>query len=219
MSDAEYRRREAEKARAYKARQDAHNQEVRERERRQAEEARRLSSGGGSSCFAGGTMIKTVKGERPIETLSAGDEVLAYSPQAGEFVPRPVRQLKSHAAARIWEVNIEGTDSPLRTTGLHVFLTECGWRRARQLRPGMKLQTESGWRQVASIQKTEISEPVFNLVVEDLLTFVAGGVVAHSFAHLRRLRAWLHRWTLQDGLGSRLLFPLGVKPESVADCT
>jgi Pretoxin HINT domain len=185
--------------RFYKERVDAHNREVRERDRRRAEESRRASSGGQASCFAAGTKIRTLDGPRCIESLKVGDHVSAFCEATGECVQRPVRRHDAHSAARIWLVTIAGATGPIATTGAHLFLTGSGWRRARQLRSGDILRTSKGWQSVKAVQVTERAAQVYNLVIEDALTFFADGVVVHSFAHFRTLRTWLHR----IGLGFR----------------
>jgi Pretoxin HINT domain len=193
MNDAEYRRQEAEKNRAYKAKMDAHNREVRERDQRRAEEARKMSSGGQSSCFSAGTKVTTPEGPRCIESLMVGDTVSAFCESTREFVQRPVRRHAAHSAARIWQITISGAAAPIATTGTHLFLTRRGWRRAKRLRIGDELYTRVGWQSIETVKKTERVEPVYNLVVEEALTFVADGVVVHSFAHFRALRSCLHR--------------------------
>lgn len=199
MTDEEYRRQEAAKARAHKEKMDAHHEEVRNREAQRAAEKRKADQqfadrmSGQPTCFAAGTAIMTPTGMRRIETLVVDDEVSAFCGATGSLVKRQIRKQVAHTAAPIWEISILDGEQPLGTTGCHLFLTKRGWKRTRQLRPGECVRTNQGWARIQSISRTTRIEPVYNLIVDDLLTYVANGVVAHSFAYLRLPRTWLHR--------------------------
>jgi hypothetical protein len=135
----------------------------------------------------------TAAGLRRIDALDQGDDVYAFCDATNQIVERKIEKHVVHSAARIWEILILDADQPIGTTGCHLFLTRRGWKRTRQLRPGDFLHTGDGWAKIQSVQVTTRIEPVYNLIVDGDLTFIADGVVAHSFAYFRVLRTWLHR--------------------------
>ncbi len=195
--------------RAHKERMDAHHREVQDRNTRLAdqqrvanqkhhdEQVRRIHGQSGGGCFAAGTGIMTASGLRRIESLAVGDEVSALCSASGQIVERQIDRYVAHSAERIWEISILDANHPIGTTGCHLFLTGRGWKRTRQLKAGDALRANTGWAKIRSVQMTTRIEPVYNLVVDGELTFIADGVVAHSFAYFRTLRTWVHRRKLR----------------------
>jgi len=49
------------------------------------------------------------------------------------------------------------------------------------------------FRRVSQIERRVSVEEVYNLVVEGECTFIAGGIVAHSFTNLRVIRGAIYR--------------------------
>lgn len=147
---------------------------------------------GRSGCFPAGTPIRTPEGERPIESLRAGDSVVA----PGSLGVARIQSRRRCPAARIWEVRCADPELVIRTTSDHLLRASRGWTRVDRLREGDRLipaDPSTAAARVASVRCTAEVEPVFNLIVADALTFVANGVTAHSFSRARLPRTWLHR--------------------------
>lgn len=143
-------------------------------------------------CFAAGTQISTKSGCRTIKSLRAGDLVYAFCETTGQINERPIKKYIIHSASVIWEIRISN-DNIIRTTSRHLFMTDGGWKSAKNLLVSDKLRTVNGFVQVVSSNSTGSIEPVYNIVVTEDLTFIADGVVAHSFVSLRALRSAFHR--------------------------
>ena len=199
----------------YRKKMDQHNREVAERERLQAEKKRKddrefyqrmgsaiqrpgATGGTKTTCFAAGTMVATAAGTTAIEALQTGDKVYAMSGN-GELSLRPVHRFVAHRRGRIWEIVTKSQERPIATTGFHRFQTDRGWRWARSLHSGQRLRTPAGWTEIVSVKRTGRFEPVFNLVVEQDLNFIADGVIAHSFSFFGGVRTLLHRRELRLG--------------------
>lgn len=181
----EIRREEAEKAKLAASHADY---ERRQQQKRERDTAWRKD---GSTCFASGTEVLTPDGVRRIEDVAAGDDVVAFDTARG-FVVAKVASARSHRPTDIWEIVVEG-HMPVRTTRNHYFLTKRGWKRAKAVDRSDYLRSSDGWRRVERSVATESKEVVYNLVVACELTFVAGGLVAHSYSFCRALRSMLHR--------------------------
>lgn len=78
-----------------------------------------------ASCFAAGTMIETADGDRPIEEIQIGDQVLSANPETGEIAYKPVVNTYVHVTDTVLYLTIdkeiiETTEDPVlgRGTGL-----------------------------------------------------------------------------------------------------
>lgn len=153
-----------------------------------------------SSCFPAGTLIETPYGLRDIDSIAKNEIVLAFNPKQNSFFPRKILKVYKHKKNTIWEVSF--TDgSKVRTTANHSFLVARKWRRTRQIHKGDHLSSidEFGGhvtRQVVDCSSTSHMEEVFNLVVEGDFSFIADGIIAHSFSYFREIRILL--WTLKS---------------------
>ncbi len=144
------------------------------------------------SCFPGDTDIQTPGGSRRISTIAPGTIVMSWDATRSQLVERKVSRLKSHKPARIVTVELSNGTS-LRATPNHTVLTRSGWRRIDRLKPSDQMILATGdAAKINSITSLPDKVPVYNLVTEGEHTFVANGVVAHNFTHLRRLRTALH---------------------------
>lgn len=139
------------------------------------------ASGG---CFVAGTVVVTENGERAIETLTAGDVVLAADPQTGAQVFQRITHTWVHHERAVLDIQVGGTI--LTCTPAHPFwVTGLGWREAGTLQPGMGLRTRSGETPaVLSVDERAGQQTVFNLEVEGLQTYFVGepAVLVHNKA-------------------------------------
>jgi hypothetical protein len=129
-------------------------------------------------CFPAGTMVRVPNGERAIEDLGPGDEVLTmagfkpiYAVSKSKFSGCLVRLL----AGNRW---VEATEN-------HRFFTDSGWLEAGKIERGNWLRTEdreSCWFEVRKLERVWNSEPieVFNLSVSGLPQFFANGWLVHN---------------------------------------
>ena len=135
----------------------------------------------GGGCFPPGTKIATPEGLVAIETLTAGDEVLAVN-RDGQTVRTTVRTI---FVSRNSVMRIETNGRPLVATEEHpVSLSGGRFRQAGDLRPGDRIVKWKHGRLVAKTVRTifpvEGEGMVFNLQVGEPNTFVAEGIVVHN---------------------------------------
>jgi hypothetical protein len=84
-------------------------------------------TGRSPDCFVSGTSISTMKGERPIETLQLGDEILT------PFGPSPIVAIHQSNCDELTEVKFSNGER-LRGKGTHkVFTWDSGWIELRNL--------------------------------------------------------------------------------------
>jgi predicted lipid-binding transport protein (Tim44 family) len=135
----------------------------------------------GGGCFPAGTGIATPKGQRPIEALAAGDEVLSIDPEG-----RTVRSLvKTILINKGPLLTIKTAGGSLPATEDHpISLGEGRFRPAGDLRPGNRITRWKEGRLVAQkVREVDFGLKeglVFNLEVEGPHTFIAEGVVVHN---------------------------------------
>jgi hypothetical protein len=113
------------------------------------------------SCFTPDTLVLTKEGSIPISLLSKGQNVMAYDEGTQKSAYRPVVQALSGRENHYYILN-----GDLRVTGLHRFMTDTGWLRASELKPGMLLQTTEGLKPIESIRLVQADIDVANLEVE-----------------------------------------------------
>ncbi|PJI90922.1 polymorphic toxin-type HINT domain-containing protein [Luteimicrobium subarcticum] len=95
---------------------------------------------GFGTCFTAGTLIRTPDGDRPIETLRAGDKVYTHVLTAGVDVIETVEETFVRTTTTLYRLSIAG--QPVTTTDEHPFMVHgLGWIAARDLRPGDQLVT------------------------------------------------------------------------------
>lgn len=152
----------------------------------------------GAACFPAGTTIRTPTGPRDIASARPSDVVFAFDPGRNVLRTRRILKVCKYDRQGLWKLDFaDGTE--LRTTGHHSFRVLDTWKKAQDIVTGDTLccinaagNVETR-RVIRSIPMPE-AEVVYNLIVEGEFSFVADGVIAHSFTHLRRLRMFV--WTI-----------------------
>ncbi|WP_165075477.1 polymorphic toxin-type HINT domain-containing protein [Paludisphaera rhizosphaerae] len=132
------------------------------------------------SCFAGGTTVRTLRGEQPIEQIERGDLVLTQDPITGALAYKAVVEAFHNPPNELYAIDM-GRDT-VRATGIHRFWKAGeGWVMARDLKAGDRLRTIGGTVEVVSVTK-QAAEPVFNLMVSGGNDFCVGslGLLAHD---------------------------------------
>ena len=150
------------------------------------------SSSTGGGCFVAETRILTPNGWNEIASLKRGDSVMSLDRGTGQLVSCQVLKLLRYSAKQLWDVQLAGGEV-LTTTKDHSFLTRRGWTTTKNLRVGEELSFvnragQTRLNSIVEITRTERAEPVFNLRTGREFNFIAEGLVAHNFTHLRGLR-------------------------------
>jgi hypothetical protein len=122
------------------------------------------------SCFGAGTLVRTLDGPKPIESIEVGDRVLSQDTSTGALSFQPVLVTHHNPPSATLQVKLEDGEAILASTFHRFWLAGEGWRMARDLKPGDRLRTLNGTVRVAAVEAADV-QPVFNLDV-------AGG---HSF--------------------------------------
>jgi hypothetical protein len=133
------------------------------------------------SCFGAGTMVRTLDGLHPIETLRPGDLVLTQDPRSGELKYQAIVTVYHNPPNATYRVALE-TGESIVATGIHrLWVAGKGWAMTRELKLGDVLRTLGG---VATVKSVELdrTQPVYNLQVADGESYFVGrsGVLAHD---------------------------------------
>ena len=123
------------------------------------------------SCFAAGTPVWTQSGPQAIETLVAGDMVLAQNPDTGELAFRAVRETTVRPPGRMARVNL-GDETIATTLGHRFWVLGKGWEMAKHLDETW-LHSLDGPKGVSVIEPMA-PETAYNLVVDDFHTYFVG---------------------------------------------
>jgi hypothetical protein len=134
-------------------------------------------------CFAPGTLVKTPSGDRPIESIQEGDEVLAFSTDTNRVVVRQVTRLLTSRTEHLVRIAVAG--EVVSATRLHRFWVdgEDRYVRAMGLEQAMPLYAmDGGIEQVASLQLDAVASLTFNLEVETDHNYFVGrrGLLVHN---------------------------------------
>ena len=124
------------------------------------------------SCFGAGTLVQTMAGARPIETLKVGDLVLTQSTATGALGYQPVLVTHHNPPSTTFRIRVDGDE--IVSSDFHRFwVAGRGWVMARNLRAGDRIRTLGGVVPVEAVEPGK-TEPVFNLDVAEDADFFAG---------------------------------------------
>jgi hypothetical protein len=125
------------------------------------------------NCFLKGTPVCTSVGTVPIETIRAGDLVLAQDIETGELAYKPVLETTLRAARPMVDLNFDG-ETITATRGHLFWIVGDGWQMAKELAAGRRLHATP--RDVALTSNREHKQPedAYNLVVADFGTYFVG---------------------------------------------
>lgn len=177
------------------------------------------SSSSTSGCFAAKTRVLTASGWSGIATLKRGDRVMSLERSTGNLVSCQVLKLVRYNATQLWDVRLASGEL-LTTTRNHSFLTRRGWTTTKNLQVGEELffvnrAGRTTFNSIADVKRTERIEPVFNLRTGGKFNFIAEGLVAHNFTHMRSLRmaGWrflefVHGTANAESVSEPELFPM-----------
>ncbi len=138
-----------------------------------------------SACFAAGTLVQTIDGPRPIESIQIGDRVLSQNTSTGALGFEPVVATHVNGPAPTVRIAIDG--ETIVATGIHRFWTPGkGWTMARDLNAGNRLRMIGDVVAIESIQADD-TQMVYNLDVAENRDFFVGkkGLLVHDFSFVR----------------------------------
>jgi hypothetical protein len=138
-----------------------------------------------SACFAAGTLVQTIDGPQPIETVRVGDRVLSQSVETGVLAFQPVVAMHRNPPTAMLRISVGGES--IVATGIHRFWKAGkGWTMARELKAGDRLRMVGGTVEIASIEADK-ALPVYNVDVAENRDFFVGknGLLVHDFSFVQ----------------------------------
>jgi hypothetical protein len=142
-----------------------------------------------TACFAVGTMVHTIDGPRPIESIQVGDRVLSQNTTTGSLAFEPVVATHVNNPSPTLRISIDGES--IVATGIHRFwVPGKGWTMARDLQAGNRLRDVGNVVSIQSIE-ADATQPVYNLDVAENRDFFVGknGLLVHDFSFVRPVLA------------------------------
>jgi hypothetical protein len=133
------------------------------------------------SCFAAGTSVRTIDGDRSIEMIQRGDLVLVQDTKTGSLSYQSVVAAYHNPPSPTLKIRLAGAETVV-ATGIHRFWKAGrGWTMARDLKVGDPIRTLGGVAAVESVEDDRV-QPVFNLEVGDGHSFLVGklGTLVHD---------------------------------------
>jgi hypothetical protein len=134
------------------------------------------------SCFAAGTPVKTIDGDRPIEMLKVGDRVLTQDAETGALDFQSIVAIYHNRPNATLRLDLEGRGEAVVATPIHRFWKAgLGWVMARDLKAGDVIRSVGGTARVTSVEKDRV-QPVYNLEVASGRSFFVGrtGLLVHD---------------------------------------
>lgn len=145
----------------------------------------------GSPCFAVGTLISTVDGQKPIEEINIGDQVYTHT-----GMTRMVKEIFIRPYKQTYKIKFEGYEAVC--TANHPFLIRHGrtladkpeWIAAEDIKEGdyvasllekrtIYLNRTYSWHKFESITEDKM-QAVYNLEVVKDHSYIANGMVVHN---------------------------------------
>jgi hypothetical protein len=128
------------------------------------------------TCVAEGTTIATPSGDRAVEGLEFGDEVIAWDEAEQRETVTSVVSLFPSYGERLIEIG------DLRVTGRHPIFVDGDWVEARTLRAGARVQGLGGVTTQITPRKYDAPTTVYQLSVAPPHNYFADGVLVHNKA-------------------------------------
>ncbi|WP_394830148.1 HINT domain-containing protein [Pendulispora rubella] len=137
------------------------------------------SCGGPGACFVAGTLVATPSGERPIESLHAGELVFARGEFDDAVTARAITKTFVRPAPSLVDVHVVTPDDAresVRSTPDHLyFARDRGWTAAAELTSGETLVDRTGHEvRVTKVVRIAQEAPVYNFEVDVDHTYFVG---------------------------------------------
>ena len=127
-----------------------------------------------ASCFVAGTLVRTVEGRKPIETVRVGDQVLTLRDVTSSVLAfQPITVVHRNPPAETIRVTLDNGDSVVASIYHRFYRAGLGWAMARELKTGDTLRTLGGLARVVALESAP-TRPVFNLDVASSRTYFVG---------------------------------------------
>lgn len=98
------------------------------------------------ACLALGTRVQTARGSVDVESILAGDQVIAWDSKTGKMEERSVTASVSNGVKDIYRIKT-GLGREIGVTDEHPFWVEDqGWTKAAHLEVGMQVRIASSWQ-------------------------------------------------------------------------
>jgi len=132
------------------------------------------------SCFGAGTLVRTLGGLEPIESLKVGDQVLSQTTTTGALGYKPVLVVHHNPPSKTFRIKL-GEETIVSSHFHRFWKAGSGWVMARDLKEGDPVRTLNGTVKVTAIDDGRVV-PVFNLDVAGDADFFVGetGALAHD---------------------------------------
>jgi hypothetical protein len=132
------------------------------------------------SCFGAGTLVRTLAGNRPIETLQVGDQVLSQDAKTGTLSYKPILVVHHNPPSKTFAITI-GSETVISSPFHRFWKAGKGWVMARDLATGDTVRTLEGLVKVTAKDEGKV-QPVFNLDVAETGSFFVGqgGALVHD---------------------------------------
>jgi hypothetical protein len=132
------------------------------------------------SCFAKGTLVATLAGPKPIESLRVGDQVLSEHSGSGALSYQPLVAIYHNPPGPTLRITL-GSEAIVATPIHRFWRAGKGWILARDLEPGDPLRVLGSVVRVTSVAPDEV-QPVFNLEVAEGHSYFVGrqGALVHD---------------------------------------
>jgi hypothetical protein len=124
-------------------------------------------------CLVAGTPVWTITGPMPIESIQAGDRVLAQDPDSGKLEFKPVLRTTRRRPTALVTITIN-QESITATEGHPFWVAGTGWIVARSIVRGAVLHGVNGGATVDAAGANADEQPTHNLVVADYHTYFVG---------------------------------------------
>jgi hypothetical protein len=132
------------------------------------------------SCFGGGTLVRTLDGTLPIESIRVGDRVLTQDVKTAALGYQPVTTIYHNPPSPTFLVKV-GRDTIVSSPFHRFWVVGKGWVMARDLKGSETLRLLDGPARVEAVESGPV-QPVYNLDVADAHDFFAGSaaVLVHD---------------------------------------
>ncbi len=156
------------------------------------------------NCFTAGTKVKTNHGEKNIEDIKIGDQVLSKDEKTGEVKYKEVTATFNHKTDDIYKISIG--DQVIESTFNHPFYVRGkGWTFVKDLKVGdLLVQSDGNTLKIDSIELEHKHVTVYNMTVDEFHTYFVSD-----------LGIWVHN-TGPCGLSATTLATMGKTSKGVA---
>jgi hypothetical protein len=143
-----------------------------------------------TECFPAGTLVATTRGEKPIERVQVGDQVLTEDPKTGKVEAEAVQAVRHDPPTWVMAIGL-ADGSTIEVTPEHPFWVDSGanfvgpgWLQAGDLRIGDQLRTANGTdATVVSLRYHVANVEVYTLTLGQNHDFFTGSarVLVHNY--------------------------------------